>query len=59
MYGTLPRVKPTVRFPDPFADVPRGEFADLETSSDETFLDRLERMWNDGMLRDTASQVPE
>jgi hypothetical protein len=52
-------VKPTVRFPDPFADVPRGEFADLETSSDETFLDRLERMWNDGMLRDTASQVPE
>lgn len=51
MYVTLPRVKPTVSFPDPFADVPRGEFGALEMSSNEPFLDRLERMWNNGTLR--------
>jgi hypothetical protein len=51
MYATLPRVKPTVAFPDPFAEVPRGEFAALETSGEEAFLDRLERLWSNGALR--------
>jgi len=52
MYATLPRVKPTVdSFADPFAAVPRGEFGALETSREEPFLDRLERMWNDDSLR--------
>jgi len=55
MYVTLPRVKPTVIFPDPFAAVPRGEFGALETSSEEAFLDRLERMWNDGTLRPSTT----
>ena len=55
MYATLSRVKPTVVFGDPFADVPRGEFAALETSSEEPFLDRLERLWNDGALRPSTS----
>jgi hypothetical protein len=51
MYVTLPRVKPTISFPDPFADVLRGEFGALEMSNEDPFLDRLERLWNDGSLR--------
>lgn len=51
MYTTLPRVKPTVIFPDPFAEVPRGEFGALETGLEEPFLDRLERFWLAGTLR--------
>ena len=47
---TLPRVKPTRTFVDPFAELPDGEFVALETNSKEAFLDRLERMWNDGTL---------
>lgn len=48
---TLPRVKPTRTFVDPFVALPDDEFIALETSRDEAFLDRLERMWNDGTLR--------
>jgi uncharacterized protein YbdZ (MbtH family) len=51
MYVVLPRVKPTLSFPDPFADVPHGENAALETNLEERFFDRLERMWTDGTLR--------
>jgi hypothetical protein len=49
-YTTLPRVKPVVAFVDPFSDVARGDFGALETSADEPFLDRLERMWSDRTL---------
>lgn len=51
MHATLPRVKPMLIFPDPFADIPRGEFGALETNREEPFFDRLERMWSDGTLR--------
>ena len=54
MYATLPRVKPPVTFPDPFAEIPRGEFGVLETSREEAFLDRLERMWKVGQLATTS-----
>lgn len=54
MYVTLPRVQPTVSLPDPFAGVPRGEFGALETSSEDPFLDRLERLWSDGTLRPSS-----
>lgn len=55
MYTTLPRVQPTVGFPDPFSDVPRGEFGALETNSEDRFFDRLERMWRDGILHPPRS----
>src|ERR1700759_3910287 len=41
---TLPRVKPTRAFVDPFAALPDDEFIALEASRDGAFLDRLERM---------------
>jgi hypothetical protein len=46
----LPRVKPVRSFVDPFAALPDDGFIALETNREETFLDRLERMWNDGTL---------
>lgn len=46
----LPRIQ-AVRTPvDPFAGLSLDQFAELETSSDEPFLDRLERMWIEGVL---------
>jgi hypothetical protein len=51
MYAILPRVIPTLSFPDPFADIPRDEFVALETDLEERFFDRLERLWIDGALR--------
>lgn len=51
MYTTLPRVKPIQIFPDPFAEVPRGEFGAMEMSREEPFFDRLERMWSNGELQ--------
>lgn len=48
-------VHATRAFRDPFADVSRGEFAALETSRDDAFLDRLERLWLAGELAPTAS----
>ena len=49
-FVTLPRVKPTLRFPDPFVSVPRGEFGSLEAGTEEVFHDRLERLWQAGEL---------
>jgi hypothetical protein len=35
---------------DPFVHLSLNEFADLERSTTEPFLDRLERLWNEGAL---------
>jgi hypothetical protein len=40
---------------DPFATLPDDEFIALETSREEAFLDRLERMWSDGALRPSTA----
>src|ERR1044071_3461450 len=55
MYATLPPLPPTVLFPAPLADVPRGESAALETTSEDASLHRLDRMWNDGTLRPSVT----
>ena len=49
-YTHLQRARPALPYPDPFAIVPLDEFRMLETSIEEPFFDRLERMWNDGNL---------
>jgi hypothetical protein len=51
----LPRVRPVRIFVDPFAALPDAEFIVLETSRDEAFLDRLERLWNEGTLRPSTT----
>lgn len=43
---------------DPFAGLTTHEFAELERSEAEPFLDRLERLWVDGVLV-TASESRE
>jgi hypothetical protein len=55
MHTTLTRVKPALRFPDPFAGLARREFGVLEADGEERFFDRLERMWSDGILRPPRS----
>lgn len=47
----LPRVKPKIRgFPDPYKDLGLEEFSRLETDETESFLDKLDRLWDEGVL---------
>ncbi|HEY8202658.1 MAG TPA: hypothetical protein VII47_15060 [Actinomycetota bacterium] len=47
----LPRVVPNgLTSTDPFADLDLEAFAELELSPDEGLLDRLDRMWDEGVL---------
>lgn len=49
-YAHVPRVEPREVPVDPFAHLSLHAFADLERSPAEPFLDRLERLWNEGAL---------
>jgi hypothetical protein len=52
----LPRVKPHVPgFPDPFKDLGLEEFAGVEMNETEPFLDRLDRLWSEGVLGDPTN----
>lgn len=51
-YVTLPRVQATFKAKDPFEALSTAQFAALETSDEEPFLDRLERLWAEGAMRD-------
>ena len=47
----LPRVSPSGRdYQDPFEELDIHEFAALELDEQEGFLDRLDRMWDEGQL---------
>lgn len=50
LHTRLLRVTPALAFPDPLANVSRTEFSAFEGGRDDPYLDRLERMWNDGTL---------
>lgn len=48
----LPRISPSnVKQTDPFANLTLDDFAELELDSKERFLDRLNRLWEEGKLK--------
>lgn len=51
LHAHLPRVQLQCALPDPFGDLSKAEFAQLESATDQTFLDRLETLWDRGDLR--------
>jgi hypothetical protein len=49
--GHIPRVRPVLdRLRDPFGDLALEEFAALEVARDVPFLDRLDRLWEEGAI---------
>jgi hypothetical protein len=53
----IPRVKPThSRLRDPFADLTIEQFAALELDPETRFLDRLDRLWEEGAILSATNE---
>jgi hypothetical protein len=56
MHAHLPRVQLQCTLLDPFGGLSRTEFAQLESATDQDFMDRLEALWDRGLLKPAPAQ---